>query len=57
MMYKISCSDYDETYITETGRTLGCRIREQTSHREPTTAVGKHINVKRDKIGDDKVKY
>ncbi len=50
VIYKISCSDSDETCIGKTGRTLGCRMREHTSQREPTTAVGGHTSMKRHNI-------
>ncbi len=56
VIYKISCSDYDETYIREKGRTLGCRMREHASQREPTTAGGEHISMKRHNIADEEVK-
>ncbi len=32
--------------------TLGCRMREHTSQREPTTAVREHIGMRRHKITD-----
>ncbi len=60
--YKISCSDCDhadKTYIAETmetGRTLVCRMSEHTNQREPTTAVGEHISIKRQNITEEAVK-
>ncbi len=57
-IYKISCLHCDEKYILvwETGRMFGCRRREHMSQREPTTAVGEHIRMKRHNITDKEVK-
>ncbi len=56
VVYEISCSDCVEAYIMyigETGRTLGCRMREHTRQREPTTAVGEHESTKTHKIAEE----
>ena len=40
--YDIQCTECDQHYIGETARTLGTRIKEHLSCRQPLSAISEH---------------
>ena len=56
-VYKLSCSDCDSTYIGESSRPLGKRIKEHCSQRKSSTsAVSEHLKSCNHNIQQDQVK-
>jgi len=56
VVYKIDCSECTDSYVGETSRALGTRIKEHTRATAPLTAVGEHSQVQNHNISMDDVK-
>ena len=42
VVYKFTCATCKDTYVGETGRSLGIRTKDHLSNKTPLTAVGEH---------------
>ena len=56
VIYKITCPSCNDTYVGETGRSLGTRMKDHLSNRAPLTAVGEHRSKHQHNIQDSDVK-
>ena len=55
-VYQLDCPQCDQSYIGETERTLGTRLKEHLRHSDNPTAVREHMNKTGHSVTDQDVK-